>query len=406
MSRTEVADARPRPDVRQAEALRRLRTHVSRHDRTESVPITAADGRVLAVDVVAARNVPHYRRAAMDGYAVRARDTATASAESPAVLVLGEEEVRTGTAAYVDTGGELPAGADAVARVEKVREDGDEIGVLEPVRRGKDVAPAGEDVRAGETVFRAGRRLRPPDLGVLRSIGVERPTVYERPTVAVVPTGEELVERDPGPGEVVETNGTVVSRYVARWGGEPALHDVATDRRQPIEEALRDALSADLVVTIGGSSVGRRDLLPDVVADLGDLYVHHVAIKPGHPVGLGAIEGTPVVLLPGYPVSCVLTAVQFVRPAVHWLHGTTPPPVPTARAELGEPIASEPCVRRYERVRLETVDGTLVARPSERRGAGSLTTVTHADGWVVVEEERDGIDAGTTVAVERWGCLC
>ena len=406
MSRTEVASARPRPDVPLDEALRRLRTRVSRHDRTESVPLSAADGRVLAVDVVAARNVPHYRRAAMDGYAVRAADTATAWAESPVALALGEEEVQTGTAAYVDTGAALPAGADAVARIEKVSEDGDEICVLEPVRRGKDVAPAGEDVWAGETVFRAGRRLRPPDLGVLRSIGVERPTVYERPTVAVVPTGEELVERDPGPGEVVETNGTVVSRYVARWGGEPALHDVATDRRQPIEEALRDALSADLVVTIGGSSVGRRDLLPDVVADLGDLSVHHVAVKPGHPVGLGAIEGTPVVLLPGYPVACVLTAVQFVRRAVHWTLGSTPPPVPTVEAELGEPIGSEPGVRRYERVRLETVDGTLVARPSERRGSGALTTVTHSDGWVVVEEERDGIDAGATVAVERWGSLC
>lgn len=392
----------PHTHIRLDTAQKHLQNRIARHGRTEAIALERSDGRVLAETVVASRNVPHYQRAAMDGYAVRASDTTTASEDSPNILTRTESDVQEGTAVYVDTGCELSPGADSVARVEKVKETSGEVHILEPIREGKDVAPIGEDVTAGQELYRPGKHLQPSDLGVLKSVGIDEVTVFERPTVSVIPTGEELVENDPGPGEVIETNGLMVSRYVTRWGGIPTYHDVVTDDRDALKTTIRRTLSEDIVVTIGGSSVGKRDLLPDIVAELGELYVHHVAIKPGHPVALGEIENTPIIMLPGYPVASILNAVQFVRPALYRLQGTSPSPFPTLEAELGESIQSHLGTRRFERVYLETRSKKRVAKPVEKSGSGALTSVTLADGWVTITEEQKTVRAGETVTIETW----
>ncbi|WIV68488.1 molybdopterin molybdotransferase MoeA [Natrialbaceae archaeon AArc-T1-2] len=372
---------------------------------SERIALEHADGRVLAESITASRNVPHYDRAAMDGYAVRARDTFGASARSPEVVRIAEDDpVEPGTAVRVHTGSDLPDGADAVVMIEHVTEleTTGELEIGDAVAEGENVAPAGEDVEAGTELYEPGHRLRPSDLGLLRSVGLERVAVAERPSVGVIPTGEELVEADPDPGEVIETNGLTISRLVERWGGDATYRDIVTDDHEALRVAIQRDLTNDVVVTTGGSSVGERDLLPEVIDDLGEVLVHGVALKPGHPVCLGLVEETPVLALPGYPVACIINAVQFLRPTLRWLEGTTPEPHPTVQARLGRKIPSEPGTRTFARVRLEDRDGDRVAIPTRASGSGVLSSVALADGWVVVEEDREGIPSGETVAVQRW----
>ncbi|MCU4742930.1 gephyrin-like molybdotransferase Glp [Natronoglomus mannanivorans] len=384
----------------------------------ERLGLGSADGRVLAEAVRATRNVPHYRRAAMDGYAVRAADTFGASARSPAVLEVvdleddatGTEPVGPDTAARIHTGSELPTGADAVVMIEHADvlefESKADVEITDAVAVGENVAPIGEDVEEGQVLFEAGHRLRPSDLGLLRSVGVSNVAVRPKPTVGVVPTGEELVHRDPEPGEIVETNGLTVSQLVERWGGRATYRDVVTDDRDALRVAIQRDLTKDVVVTTGGSSVGERDLLPEVIDDLGEVLVHGVAIKPGYPVALGIVEDTPVLALPGYPVACIVTAVQFLRPLLRRLEGASvsSDPHPTTEARLERKIPSDIGSRTFARVRVEERNGAgeQVATPTRTSGAGVLSSVALADGWVVVEESLEGIPAGETVTVEHW----
>ncbi|MFB6295252.1 MAG: molybdopterin molybdotransferase MoeA, partial [Halobacteriales archaeon] len=294
-----------------------LREVVPRSDRSETCSVADADGRVLAEEITARSNVPHYARAAMDGYAIRGADTAEASEGTPVTLDLTGEAVDRGEAVRVHTGSELPAGADTVVRLERAERGDATIDVARTVPEGKDVAPVGEDVRAGQHLYDPGHRLRPSDLGLLKSAGVHEIEVRERPRVRLLPTGEEVVEADPDPGEVVETNSLTVAGYVERWGGHPDREEIVTDDVDALARTIREGSAADILVTLGGSSVGERDLVPDAIESVGELRVHGVAIKPGHPVGVGVVVGTPVLALPGYPVSAIVNAVQFLRPALH-----------------------------------------------------------------------------------------
>ena len=390
-----------------ADARAQLREYCSPHGRTERRPTGEALGRVLATGVEAGRAVPHYDRAAMDGYAVRAEDTFGASDRSPVRLEAGEDAVTAGRAVAVHTGSAIPEGGDAVVMVEYTEQQDGDLLVYDAVAGGENVAPAGEDVEANQHLLDAGHRLRASDLALLRATGRDAVTVAQRPRVSVIPTGEELVApgEEPGPGEIVETNGLVVSSLVEQWGGEATTRDIVTDD----EEILRSAVSADtdhdVVVTNGGSSVGDRDLIPDVVSDLGEVVVHGVAIKPGHPVGFGVVDETPVLMLPGYPVSCLVNAVQFLRPAIAWLAGTEPTEHPTTQARLTAKLRSSPGERTFARVRVGEADDEESLPPCEPvrvSGAGVMSSVTLADGWVVVPEPREGIPAGETVPVQRW----
>jgi molybdopterin molybdotransferase len=384
--------------TRLAAAREELLSVVDPPARTESVPVAEADGRTLADPVDAARDVPGFDRAAMDGYAVSATDTHGAGGRSPAVLDETEGDVNAGLARYVHTGSPMPDGADAVVKVEETETRGDRVEVFAAVPPGENVAPAGEDVRSGDSLFDAGRRLRPSDLGLLKAGGHRSVSVRERPTVSVIPTGEELVDFDPGYGETTETNGLTVSRLVERWGGEATYRDIVGDDETALAEAVERDADHDLVVTTGGSSVGERDLVADVVADLGEVLGHGVALKPGHPVGYGVVDDTPVLTLPGYPVSCLVTAAQLLRPAVATAGGFEPEPFPAFAATLDRKIASEVGVRSFVRVQ-ETGDGSV---EPVRGGAGVLSSVAAADGWVVVPERLEGVAAGESVTVERW----
>jgi len=383
-----------------AEARSRL-LEADRIERTERISLSAADGRVLAEPVDAVRNVPHYARAAMDGWAVRAEDTFGASGRSPAVL-RPADSVGPNAATRVHTGSELPDGADAVVKVEAVESVGGELEVFDAVGEGENVAPVGEDVEAGQRLYDPGDQLRPSDLGLLKATGIDVVEAVAEPEVAVIPTGEELVQSDPDPGEVVETNRFTVSRLAERWGADVKRRNIVTDDEEALRAAVERDLTRDVVVTTGGSSVGDRDLIPGVVDGLGEVFVHGVALKPGHPVALGRINGVTVVLLPGYPVAAIVNAVQFLRPLVKHLGHMPLHPAPSREATLARKIRSEPGVRTFARVKLEATDDGLEATPTRASGAGVLSSVALADGWVVVPEKREGIPEGETVAVENW----
>lgn len=416
-------------EVTRVEAAReQLRETVRPLERTDERPAESALGRMLASAIDARWNVPHYARAAMDGYAVRAADTFGASDRAPETLQETNAAIEPGEAVRVHTGSELPAGADAVVMVEHVdrrERNGSQsparLEIFDAVAEGENVAPVGEDVEAGQRLYDPGHRLRPSDLGLLKAAGVGTVEVFDRPTVGVLPTGDELVggpetqtggprgqsepPPEPQPGEVMETNGATVARYIERWGGTATYRPVVPDDPQAVRAAIERDLTKDIIVTTGGSSVGTRDVVPSVVSDRGELLTHGVALKPGHPAAFGIVEDTPVLCLPGYPVACIVNAAQFLRPAVKWVGHLPLEPHPSCEARLTRKIRSEPGVRTFARVSLDTDDGETVATPTRAAGAGVLSSVALADGWVVIEEGREGIDGGDTVTVENWEWL-
>ncbi|WP_135661953.1 molybdopterin molybdotransferase MoeA [Halorhabdus rudnickae] len=386
--------------TRLPDAREKLLSLVEPHGRTQQVEPDTAVGRVLAEPVDAERAVPHFERAAMDGFAVRSSDTHGASDRSPRQLDPTTDAVGSEEGVPVNTGQPLPEGADAVVMIEDVTERDGIIDVTSALTPGENVSPVGEDVSEGRTLFEPGRRIGPADVALLRATGVDSVVVRDRPDVGVIPTGEELVEDDPARGEIVETNGTMVAELVGQWGGRANTEGIVTDDFDRLAEEIRTAAGTnDLVVTTGGSSVGDRDLLPEVLKSIGELCVHGVAIKPGHPVGFGNVEETPILVLPGYPVSSFVGATQLLRPAIARAGGFDPAPIHSREAQLGGKIASEPGIRTFARV-TDTEEGHI--EPLRVAGASVLSSITDAEGWVVVPESVEGYAAGETVTVETW----
>lgn len=397
---TDLQEAGFKERTRIADARERL-LDIPPIDRTERTSLSVADGRTVAEPIEAVRNVPHYARAAMDGWALRAEDTFGASDRSPAILRTAAE-AGPGRAVRVHTGSELPERADAVVMIEDTDRIDDEIEVFDAVAAGENVAPIGEDVEAGQQLYDPGHRLRPSDLGLLKGTGIDTVEIVEAPEVAVIPTGEELVQADPDPGEVVETNRFTISRLAERWGADVTRREIVTDDHETLRAAVQRDLTRDVVVTTGGSSVGERDLIPEVVGELGEVFVHGVALKPGHPVALGRVEGVTVVMLPGYPVAAIINAVQFLRPLIKHLGRMPIEPLPSRDATLTRKLRSEPGIRTFARVKLEDGEDGLEATPTRAGGSGVLSSVALADGWVAVPESKEGTAAGETVTVENW----
>ncbi|MDF1556707.1 MAG: molybdopterin molybdotransferase MoeA [ANME-2 cluster archaeon] len=367
-------------------------------ERKESVPLEAANGRVLASDVVAELNVPHYRRAAMDGYAIHADDTLGATTSSPVVLILTDGDVSPGTCRRVHTGSAIPRGADAVVMLEDTRAIGTTVEILSQVHPGKHVGDIGEDVASGELLLPSGHLLRPGDLAVLASAGIIDVEIYHRPLVAIIPTGEEVVPRGKPlhTGEVWETNSLMTSCYVTNSGGFPRITNIVTDDPELIRQAIQDNLDADMIIVSGGTSVGERDHVPAAIEALGEVLVHGVAISPGKPTALGVVEGKPILCMPGYPVAGLVALLVFGIPVIHKL-GHIPPQSPktTLKLPLKEKITSRQGYHTYARVRI--IDGSV--EPLMASGAGILSSVSKADGYVVVPPNIEGYGAGTEVEV-------
>ena len=362
---------------------------------TIRLPLDEALGRVLAEPVWAARSSPPFDAAAMDGIAVRADDTIGASETAPVRLERDAYEV-------VDTGDPMPAGRDAVVMREDVHEaDGGAVELRAAAPPYQHVRSIGEDVSAAELLLPAGHRLRPVDVAAAGAAGATEVVVRRRPVVAVIPTGDEIrpLGAELRPGDLPDTNSLMLAAQAEEAGCEAVRHAVVPDDIERIAEAVREAAAtSDLVIVIAGSSAGRADYTAAVVAQIGTLAVHGVAVKPGHPVVLGAAEGTPVLGSPGYPVSAALTFDIFAAPLLARLEGAPPPDWPRAQARLSRKLASSMGVDDWVRVRLGRVRGELVATPLPR-GAGVLTSLVRADGLLVVPAPLEGHHPGEQVEV-------
>jgi molybdopterin molybdotransferase len=378
-----------------AEALERVLSGVQALG-AEGLPLKDALGRVLAEPVISTREIPPWDNSSMDGYAVRARDTETASADHPVVLpVVGEatagrvatRPVGASEAYRILTGAPLPPGSDAVVPQEDVLRYGASVTIRKPVERGAYVRPHGEDIRPGDRILEPGAVLRPAALGVLAALGHGRVTVHRRPTVAILSTGDELV--DPGaplgPGQIPDSNTYTVSGLAAEAGAVPMSLGIARDRREEIVKRLRAGLQADVLVSSAGVSVGDRDFVREAVEELGArLDFWQVNMRPGKPLTFGRIGRSLFFGLPGNPVSSMVTFELFVRPVLRRLGGHRVLGRPRVRARALEPIDNPGSRPGYLRVRLEPGVGQLGARPTGQQGSAILRSMLLADGLAVV----------------------
>jgi putative molybdopterin biosynthesis protein len=418
------------------EARRRFEGAIDRSPLpAETVALAGALGRVLAADVAAPTDVPAFDRSGVDGFAVRAADTAGAGERSPRRLVLNAEviacghppalEVQAGTATAIATGGAIPRGADAVVMIEHTSlvetaggpgptgAAGAAIDVARTAGAGQFVSFAGSDIARGETVLRRGSRIGSREIGMLAACGIAEVAVVRRPRVAVLSTGDELVP--PGeplrPAAVYDSNGAIVAAAVAEAGGEAVPFGAFPDDEATLEAAVRQALAAcDMVVLSGGTSKGAGDLSTRILSRFGPpgVLVHGVALKPGKPLCLAAVGEKPVAVLPGFPTSAIFTFHAFVAPVIRALGGLPPEAAKTVTATLPVRIASE--LGREEFVLVALVPGGP-GGPGEHRpvafpigkGSGAVTAFSQADGFLSIDALSTGADAGGTHEITLIG---
>ncbi len=359
------------------------------------LPVGEAVGRVTAEPVWARRSSPAFDSSGMDGIAVRAADTVGAAETTPVWLDADAFEV-------VDTGDPLPTGYDAVVMREHVHRAGDRAELRAAVPPYQHVRSIGEDISATELLLPEGHRLRPVDVAACAAAGLVELAVRRAPVVAVIPTGDEIrpIGAELAPGDILDTNSLMLAAQAREAGCAAEVAEIVRDDPDAITAAVRAAAAgADLVLLIAGSSAGRDDYTARVVAGAGALAVHGVAVRPGHPVVLGAVDATPVVGVPGYPVSAALTFDIFAAPVLAELEGAAPRERPSTTAHLARKLPSAIGVDDWVRVRLGRVRDRVVATPLPR-GAGVLTSLVRADGLLVVPSGVEGQHAGEQVRVE------
>ncbi len=396
----------------------------------ELVSILDSLDRVLAEDVIADMDVPPFNNSAMDGYAVRAEDIATASSHRPVRLhVIGEvaagysatEPVTRGTAMRIMTGAPMPQGADTVVRFEETSEGvsgrganqgSKEVDILKAISRGENVRPAGEDIHRGEVVMPKGTQIRPSEIGVLASIGKKQVSVHRRPRVAVLATGDELVDVDEpvGPGKIRNSNEYANAAAVKRAGGIPIRLGIARDNIEDLTAKIRAGLeaNADLFITSAGVSVGDYDMVKDVLSAEGEINFWQVKMKPGKPLAFGILrqpggksgKGVPLLGLPGNPVSAMISFEVFARPAILTMLGKTRFARPTVSAILQEDIVNNSNRRNFIRVHVSRREGVLVVSTTGEQGSGVLTSLSRANGLVAIPEDVQKVVAGQEVKVQ------
>jgi len=384
---------------------------------SEVVSTIAARGRVLAEDLYSGVDLPHFHRAAMDGYAVRAKDTFGASASLPAYIKvvgaveMGREAVRplaSGEAMRISTGGMLPPDCDSVVMVEYTDDLGNGmVEIQRSVSPWQNVIQIGDDIRKGDLVFNRGRRLRSHDLGALTGIGVASISVFKRPVVALISTGDEIVDVNvnPAPGQVRNINQHSLAGLIQEWGGELRDYGVVRDQRAPLEATMREALAAaDLLLLSGGSSVGTRDITLEAILAMpgAQIHFHGISVSPGKPTIFASACGKPVLGLPGYPVSALVIFDLFAVPLLRKLGGETSPAAgrarKTCRAIVKTNIDSPSGREDYVRVTLSESEGRVYAVPLPNK-SGAIFTLVKADGMIRIGLNEEGVEEGDEVEV-------
>jgi len=390
----------------------------------EERPILECLGQVLAEDVYSGLNVPPLDNSAMDGYAVQSKDTRGASRQSPRFLRVIDTvaagsmagcEVEPGTAVRIMTGAPIPKGADSVVIFEdtdEIQRQGasTEIGIWCEAEAGLNIRRAGEDIARESMVLSQGTVLRPSEIGVLASLGRTAVRVIRRPVVAILATGDELVDiSQPLPaGKIYNSNTYSLAALVRRYGGIPKILGIALDSEHSVVAKLRQGLDADMLITTGGVSAGDYDLVKDILAKQGEISFWTVRMKPGKPLAFGIIKGVgktgiarniPHLGLPGNPVSSMVTFELFVRPAMLKMMGKKNLAKPTIEAVVENPVVNTDRRRLFARVIVEKRNGQYFARLTGPQGSGILTSMTSANGLMIIPEDKAEVAAGDIVQV-------
>jgi len=386
------------------------------------VPVEDAHNAVLAADARALHPIPPFCNSAMDGFALRAVETAAASPDRPGRFRILEDvaagslprlSIEPGTASRIMTGAPIPEGADAVAVVEKTRVLGKELEVLYQLAPGDNIREIGEDIGLDELVIRSGTRLGPAEVGMLAAMGYPRPMVIPPPRVAIFTSGDELLGPDDElvPGKIRDANNLSLATSVVTCGARPLILGVARDTEQDLERIIRRALEeADVVVSSAGVSMGELDLVKKVLRKLEvELRFERVAMRPGRPNTFGCRGKVPVFGLPGNPVSALVSFEQFVRPALMKMAGMVRWRRPVVYAGLARPVKKPRQLRFFERVRLSNPGREVLASSTGAQGSGILSSMVKADGLAVIPEGREVMEAGELVEVQilrpeyEWG---
>jgi molybdenum cofactor synthesis domain-containing protein len=377
-------------------------------ERTERIAIVDANGRAAAADVASTRDVPPFSRAGMDGFAVRAEDTFGASRYEPKTLRVIEKvytgqvpsrAVEPGTAVEIATGAPMPPGADAVVMVEETEQAAGEVRVLTPVYPRQNVGRQGADIVVGQTVIACGDVLNPSRIGALAALGVSEVEVFAKPTVAILSTGNEIA--DPGaelkPGQIYDINKFTLSTIIAEHGGVPMPFATAQDTIDALEQAIDAVAGCDVLVFSGGSSVGERDLILDVIGRKGEIVFHGIAVKPGKPTVFGTINGKPMFGMPGYPTSCLSNAYMLLVPALRSIARLKPRHMASVTLPVGQRIVSTTGRHQFYTVRI--VDGQ--AMPAFK-ASGDITSMSQADGYIEIPAQTDIVEKGELVDVKLF----
>jgi len=378
-------------------------------DRIERLSLPHINGRVLARDVTSDADVPPFSRAAMDGYAVRAADTTGASRTAPRTLARVErvytgqlplQTVGHGQCTEIATGAPMPAGADAVVMVEDTSSDDDAaVRVFAPVTPRQNVGRQGADIQKGQLVLQSGTPLNASRVGALAALGLTDVEVFARPRVAILSTGNEITEpgQPLGPGQIYDINRFTLSAVVADNGGTPVPYRTAVDTLDDLSRAVDECLEQDVLVFSGGSSVGERDLILDVIAAKGEVLFHGIAVKPGKPTAFGRIAGKLVFGMPGYPTSCLSNAYILLAPALRRMARLPEQIVRSLSLPLGARVASAPGRHQFYTVRIENG----VAMPAFK-ASGDITSMSRADGYIEIPAHVEVVEEGELVAVKLF----
>jgi molybdenum cofactor synthesis domain-containing protein len=391
------------------EALSTLMEAAAPIERTEQVPLDEADGRVIAQPATAALDVPPFDRAAMDGYAVVAEDTFGAGRYEPKLLQCVEtiytgqvstRRIARGECAEIATGAPMPAGADAVVMVEETEKTGDgRIRVFTPVYPRQHVGRQGADITAGQTILQRGDVLNASRIGALAAIGATWVEVFARPRVAILSTGNEIVAAGQPlePGQIYDINRHTLSAVIAAHGGVPVAKPTAPDSLAELTAAVAGCAAEDLLVFSGGSSVGERDLIMDVIQASGEVLFHGIAVKPGKPTVFGRVNGMPVLGMPGYPTSCLSNAYMLLAPVLRRVARLPAYQPHSVRLPLSRRIVSTTGRHQFYTVRI--ADGAAVPA---FKASGDITSMSQADGYIEIPAQTDIVEAGEMVDVKLF----
>jgi len=379
--------------------------------KTATVPVYQALNRVLAEDIIADEDLPRFDRSAMDGYAVRAEDTFGASQFKPKTLRITDgNEVGKKQAKQVWTGNPIPDDANAVIMLENTKEINGEIEVWVPVTPGKNISKRGEDISKGEVAIKARTRLKPQHLGLIAALGITEVKVADKPKIAILATGNELVEigSKPQENQIFEVNMLILSALCQELGAEPFDLGIAKDDVNEISEKLRAGLEkADAIITTGGTSVGASDLVPAAVNSVGKpgVIVHGIAMRPAMPTALAIADKKPIIILSGNPVAAMIGFGVFARPLIYKMLGLKQEFRPVVKAKITRRVSAVLGRKSFVRVHVLQRGEEFLAQPVSTHGSGVISTMTKANGYVIVPGNREGLEKGELVTVHLFDSI-